>query len=72
MVMALASIDVVMMLAATLNANLGTIIVMIAGMLVCGWMVVAITITISTNPNCHSSRTNVNVLSHSGCGACEG
>jgi hypothetical protein len=72
-VMAISSIHVLVMFMTTLDVNVWAIMVLIAGMFVSWSLVVmiAITIMIPTNPNCHPSWTNVNVLGHRGCRDCE-
>lgn len=71
-VVVFASIDIVMMMITAALVHNGAVMMVIAGMFV-GWSVVAVAMAfmISTNANCHTSRTNINVLGNSGCGDCD-
>ncbi len=66
--MVISSIDVIVMSMTTLDAYIRAImVVVIAGVFVSWSVAITIMIAIATNPDCHASRTNVNVLGQSGC-----
>ena len=64
--MVISSIDVIMTFMTTLDAYIRAIMVVVIAGIFVSWSV-AIAVMIATYPDCHASRTNVNVLGQRGC-----